>query len=281
MPEIAFVFGFTHKRKKIIGESIILFPILLFKARLTLVYVYNRIYLSLPDRAVFCFKNIMKKKFKKKKKIFKNFLLRQSFFTKAVFVSILIGIISILYVFQVAQAKSTSSIQQNKTVTGKINTLDEHEPIQIAPGFTMPFSLEKPVQVIIPSITIDLSVVDAEIIDGHWEVSENFANHGMGSAYPGQIGNMVIFAHARPNLFLDLQNISENDLIYILTDKKWYSYTVTEITQVTPDQVEVIAPTDDERITLFTCSGFADEKRLIVVGKRKVDETNTIFRKIY
>jgi LPXTG-site transpeptidase (sortase) family protein len=91
---------------------------------------------------------------------------------------------------------------------------------------------------------------------------------------------MVIFAHAREGLFLNLQHILQGEEVYVLTNKKWYAYTVDEITQVTPEQVEVIAPTTDERITLFTCSGFADEKRLIVVGKKKevtfgLDETFT------
>ena len=48
----------------------------------------------------------------------------------------------------------------------------------------------------------------------------------------------------------------------------WYSYEVVDIKEVYPNQTEVIEETDDETLTLYTCSGFADSKRLIVVAKR-------------
>ncbi|OGM69990.1 hypothetical protein A2975_05285 [Candidatus Woesebacteria bacterium RIFCSPLOWO2_01_FULL_44_14] len=55
--------------------------------------------------------------------------------------------------------------------------------------------------------------------------------------------------------------------VYILTEAAWYEYRVEEINEVYPNQTQVIAPTTDERLTLYTCSGFADTKRLIVVAK--------------
>lgn len=204
-------------------------------------------------------------------------------FRKILLLGILLGLTGLGYVLQVT-AKTNSStppVQKQEISQEKQVTLSDDEPIRIAEGFTTPFSLERPLRVIIPQVNIDLTVVESEIIDGHWEVSEQFANHGMGSAYPGQIGNMVMFAHARPHLFLDLQNVTVGDDIYVLTDKKWFVYTVSAITQVTPDQVEVIAPTSDERVTLFTCSGFADENRFIVVGKRKQLPDSEVIRKIY
>ncbi|MBP9719185.1 MAG: sortase [Candidatus Levybacteria bacterium] len=198
---------------------------------------------------------------KKKKRIH----LYHTFFIVTFFV-----IVSIIYSFQVtAQTQPNTAVV---TPTPSSQNLFDAEPIHISTGFHLPLSLEKPQRIIIPRINIDIKIVAAAIVDGHWEVSEIFANHGMGTAFPGQKGNMVVFAHARDLLFLNLQNISDTDDIYVLTDKKWYVYTVSEIREVTPDQVEVIAPTADERITLFTCSGFADEKRLIVVGKRKIPD---------
>ena len=48
----------------------------------------------------------------------------------------------------------------------------------------------------------------------------------------------------------------------------WFNYTVSEIKEVIPSQIEVIAPTPDETLTLYTCSGFGDSMRLIVIAKR-------------
>lgn len=122
-------------------------------------------------------------------------------------------------------------------------------------------------RIIIPSLSIDLKVEKSEIINGYWEVFEDKAGWGTGSGVSGIDGNQVIFAHARDGLFLPLKDVKEGMVIYILTDEGWYSYEVKEIKEVFPNETEVIAPTTDETLTLYTCSGFNDSKRLIVVAK--------------
>lgn len=179
---------------------------------------------------------------------------------------LLIKVISFGVLVQLTLAKN-----ENGTATPpvqKIKTIVTNEQILMGKGFVLPVSSEKPLRIIIPRIHMDVPIIEASVKDGSWEVSESSANHGKGSAYPGQSGNMVIFAHARVNLFLPLRDILPSDEIYILSDKNWYAYKVEKITQVLPEQIEIINPTKDEQLTLFTCSGFDDEKRLIVIGKR-------------
>src|SRR5436190_15287236 len=43
-----------------------------------------------------------------------------------------------------------------------------------------------PSQIVIPTAKINVKITESEIKDGYWEVSENTANHGIGSAYPGE-----------------------------------------------------------------------------------------------
>lgn len=125
-----------------------------------------------------------------------------------------------------------------------------------------------PARLIIPSLDIDLPVKESKVINGFWEVFADSAGFGLGSAYPDEVGNQVIFAHARKGLFLPLKNAKLGQIIYVLTKDKWYSYKAVEIKEVLPTQVEVIAPTIDTTLTLYTCSGFSDSKRLIVRAKR-------------
>lgn len=124
-----------------------------------------------------------------------------------------------------------------------------------------------PLRILIPSVTIDLPIAEAKVSNGYWEVFETTAGHGIGSANPGEPGNTVIFAHARQGLFLPLKDVKKDAQLYILTDTRWHRYRVAEIKEVRPQDIEVIAPTPDEILTLFTCSGFLDSKRLIVVAK--------------
>lgn len=127
---------------------------------------------------------------------------------------------------------------------------------------------EQPLRIIIPEVQIDLEVKKAEVINGYWKVFQDSAGWGEGSGFPGKKGNQVIFAHARKGLFLTLNNIKKEDRIYVHTAKTWYEYSVVDIKQVTPNQIEVIAPTEDESLTLYTCSGYNDSYRLIIVAKR-------------
>lgn len=125
-----------------------------------------------------------------------------------------------------------------------------------------------PRRILIPNLEIDLEVRRSQVLNGYWEVFGDTASWGEGSGVPGQKGNQVIFAHARKNLFLPLQSIKVDNKIYVLTNSDWFGYKVEEIKEVYPNHTEVIAQTEDETLTLYTCSGFNDSKRLIVVAKR-------------
>ena len=143
------------------------------------------------------------------------------------------------------------------------------EPVKIEGFIASEEALEKvPQRIILPELSIDLPVKNSGLINGYWQVFTDVAGWGEGSGLPGERGNQVIFAHARRGLFLPLRDIKLGAKVYVLSKEKWYQYEVKEIKQVLPTQVEVIAPTEDETLTLYTCSGFTDSKRLIVVAKR-------------
>src|SRR4030042_3642648 len=143
-----------------------------------------------------------------------------------------------------------------------------NEPVYIE-GFSKADlqSVPSPKRILIPGVNIDLEVDKSKAIDGYWEVYDNKAGWGEGSGYPGQPGNQVIFAHAREGLFSPLRSIEVGMSVYILTDSGWFSYKVAETRQVSPNQTEVITPTQDETLTLYTCTGYKDSKRLIVIAK--------------
>lgn len=140
-------------------------------------------------------------------------------------------------------------------------------PITIDQNLLKKKTDQQAVRIIIPNVGIDLPIVEAPVVNGYWELSETKASHGEGSANPGEKGNMVIFAHARPQLFLSLKDAKKGNTIYVLSKKGWEKYRINVIKAVYPNQTEVIKPTKTETLTLFTCSGFLDEKRLIVQAK--------------
>jgi len=146
------------------------------------------------------------------------------------------------------------------------NKPEAKNPIEISSKLLSPVKIDDllPVRILIPHANIDLPIVSAKVINGYWELSETTASYGLGSGLPGAPGNTVIFAHARIGLFYNLKDVKIGDTVYIFTKNKWFRYKVNKITAVYPNQTDVINPTKTQVLTLYTCTGFADEKRLIV-----------------
>ncbi len=167
-----------------------------------------------------------------------------------------------------AREKSTKPAELQKEVTSF-----SQEPVKIDKSLTGKIADKKiiknpPVRILIAELKIDLPVKEAKVVNGYWEVFSDSAAFGLGSAYPEDVGNQVIFAHARKGLFLPLRKAKLGQNIIVFTKEKWYGYKIKEIKEVSPDQTEVIAPTKEAILTLYTCSGFADSKRLIVTAER-------------
>lgn len=79
----------------------------------------------------------------------------------------------------------------------------------------------------------------------------------LGSAYPGQLGNLVLFGDLDGpySTFGRLPELHPSDEFSVVTDDATHIYRVAESYQTTPDDVELLAPTNEATATLITCSG--------------------------
>lgn len=151
-------------------------------------------------------------------------------------------------------------------ISSALTRKNNSEPIHPDSKFSVAATGKQPTRVVIPQVGIDVAVTPAPIENGYWKISEDSAAFGLGSSPPGSMGNTVIFAHAREGLFLPLKNIKVKAKIYVFTDIQWYSYEVTTIKEVWPNETYVVSPTKFKQLTLFTCSGFFDTLRLVVTA---------------
>lgn len=76
-----------------------------------------------------------------------------------------------------------------------------------------------------------------------------------GTAWIDTDGNLGIAGH-RDGFFRPLKDIEEGDTIDLQTARGTVTYEVSSITIVDPDDVSVLAPTQDRTITLVTCYPF-------------------------
>jgi sortase A len=126
-------------------------------------------------------------------------------------------------------------------------------------------SPEQAVRIQVPAIEVDAPVVQG---DGWEQLKKGVAQH-IGTANPGQDGNIVLTAHndVFGEIFRYLDKLKRGDQVIIYTNQRSYTYTITSTQVVEPTQVEVMAPTDNATVTLISCYPYLiDNQRIVVKG---------------
>ena len=125
---------------------------------------------------------------------------------------------------------------------------------------------DQAIRIQIPSINIDAPVVQG---DG-WEQLKKGVGQNIGSANPGQNGNMVLSAHndVYGELFRYLDNLAAGDQVILYTQQRQYVYVVDRTAVVEPTAVEVMASTGSPTVTLISCYPYLVDKQRIVVFAR-------------
>ena len=122
----------------------------------------------------------------------------------------------------------------------------------------------------IPAINVDAPVVEW---DGPEQLKKGVGHH-IGSANPGQFGNVVLSAHndIYGEIFKELDKLEPGDQVVLFTQRESYTYFVTRTDVVEPTAVEFMAPTEDATVTLISCYPYlVDNKRIIVTAKLTTD----------
>lgn len=118
----------------------------------------------------------------------------------------------------------------------------------------------------IPAIDVDAPVVQG---DG-WEQLKKGVGQHVGSANPGEDGNVVLSAHNDifGEIFRYLDQLEPGDEVILHTNQRAYTYVITGWDEVEPTAVEVMAPSRSPTITLISCYPYlVDDMRIVVKGR--------------
>lgn len=136
--------------------------------------------------------------------------------------------------------------------------------IQSLPNIPLPTpSPIHAIRIKIPALEVDAPVVQGD----DWEQLKKGVGQHIGSANPGQDGNMVLSAHndIYGELFRYLDKLEPGDEVIVYSSNASYTYIVQGTQIVEPTAVEVMAPTENPVVTLISCYPYLiDNKRIVI-----------------
>ncbi len=173
-----------------------------------------------------------------------------------------------------ATATATEVAPVEPTAAGGASPSPSSNPAAATPT---PRVYPQAVGIRIPSIGVDSRVVEVGIKNGEYEVPKFYVGHYQDTARPGERGNGVYSGHVESaqsgNVFANLARLEVGQDIFLYTEEGIWQYRVSETKTVRNDDLSVMAPTADYRITLITCAGTFNvierqySHRLIIVAQ--------------
>ncbi|RPI98823.1 MAG: sortase [Chloroflexi bacterium] len=136
------------------------------------------------------------------------------------------------------------------------------------------------VTLLIPSINVAAPVIETLFGGASWDVrnlGEN-AGHLEGTGWFDSPGNVVLAGHVeladgRPGIFARLDDLKAGDWVIVEQGTTQRRYRISAIKTVEADDLTVLYPTEQERLTLITCSDYdflqnSYQSRVVVVADR-------------
>lgn len=166
-----------------------------------------------------------------------------------------------------AEAADQADLKAELTVPPPPTDLATSQPVS-GPAPPPPPEGSAIAQIRIPRIGVDKAVLEgvdlADLRKG--------PGHYKGTPLPGQPGNSAIAGHRTTYgaPFYRLDEMQPGDPIFVSTRQGAFRYEVRQTFVVKPEQVEVLAPTEGDQLTLTTCNPrFSAAQRLVVVADLK------------
>jgi sortase A len=165
------------------------------------------------------------------------------------------------------EARSQDALKDKFAAQAATTTVPPGQTPDTAPPTTVPPLIGDAVaHIVIPKANVDKIVVEGVGV----EDLKKGPGHYPGTPMPGEPGNAAIAGHRTTYgaPFYDLSNLEAGDPITVTTQLGEFRYEVVQSQVVSPEAVEVLNPTDDNRLTLTTCNPrYSASERLIVQAK--------------
>jgi len=129
-------------------------------------------------------------------------------------------------------------------------------------------SLSSPKYLVIKDLDISLPVFSANPPkNGHWATTYEGVSFLNSSVIPGNRGNSIMYGHNWSSLLGKLKNAKPGMTVEVVFENGSNAKFNIQYIQVVPsNQSDILNDTDDVRLTIYTCTGILDSKRLVVTA---------------
>lgn len=84
------------------------------------------------------------------------------------------------------------------------------------------------------------------------------------------------FTYSDPAVFYHLDKVKVNDAVQLHWEGKIYNYKITEIKVVAPTAVEIEAPSEEPRLTIYTCTPLWTSKERLAIIAEPIEESERL-----
>jgi len=124
-----------------------------------------------------------------------------------------------------------------------------------------------PTSISINSISVNLPIISANRDNGKFVTTKDGVTYLADSILPGETGNSVFYGHNWPSLLGNLKKVKRGDIIQLnYSNGQVKSFIVDLITEMPAKDVNIDTNSEQSILTIYTCSGFLDTKRVIVTA---------------
>jgi LPXTG-site transpeptidase (sortase) family protein len=123
----------------------------------------------------------------------------------------------------------------------------------------------KPTQITFHRFELTMDVKEAIVTENDWQIHDDAVSYLKNS---GTIngGNIILYAHNEKSEFGRIIELGTQDIITLKTKTGERKYQVTQAFEGTPQDLWPLQ-TQEDQLTMYTCSGLFDSKRFFVIAK--------------
>lgn len=126
-------------------------------------------------------------------------------------------------------------------------------------------NINNPIIFEIPQFGISLPIRKATVLANDWQIYNNAVSWLNGSGNLAK-GNIILYGHNTQSLFGNITELKKGDLIILKNNLQEKKYQVIDSFETDKKNVQVLKSKED-RLTMYTCSGWFDSNRFFVIGK--------------